>query len=540
MPFLKRFLAQPIRRPPTLFLFFVVALIIRYFVSFTLWHFVNFPVQRYDPYLYVIKGLEIAHGDWSPIRTHAIGWPITLGIVFRFIGRSSLFENFVIASLASVFISALAIVPLYSIAKRVSANARALFLVMAFFCVSWPLTILENDSIAMSEPLFVFLFLSSIALLYAARASPRLMPFCGAIGGLAYWVRPNGIFILPILVISYWLWNRRRGMAACITHCALTACAFFLTAAPFLYERLIWFGSAFNYGENNHYFAESYTDAWGTAIPPISFSQYMATHSLGDYFNKFGIGGIGLITLMLAAAAAPHLLTVGCYAVSKARKNSALYPLWTAAGVWFISLIPVFHIYYNPRHLIPLAPFVLIASACGFHALIKNEKNQRALVAAGIIVPTLFMAMFFSFVLFFVKEKNIMMRDGMIWANQLSVMLKGTVAIGSGSDIFMMQFPDTQVGGRGMLSLTAPKSGVTVAYPGKVASMDALRPWFHANAIDYIVLDDFIKKSFPYAPDKHLSIYTGTLFPPYLTEIYSNYKTNSQWKIRVFSVNKKP
>ena len=111
--------------------------------------------------------------------------------------------------------------------------------------------------------------------------------------------------------------------------------------------------------------------------------------------------------------------------------------------------------------------------------------------------------------------------------------------MGHGSDIFMSFFPDARAGGNGLMSMTAPQSGRKIAYPGKVADLDELRSWLKKRDIDYVILDSVKKRGFAFAPEKYLSIYTGTSFPAYLKEVYSNYETDSQWKVRAFKVDKK-
>src|SRR3989344_7760739 len=149
--------------------FFAFTLAVRYGFAFAAWGFFGFPFQRYDPYMYVVKGLEIAAGDFSPIRTHGLGWPVVLGAVFRFWHGSSVFENLAISSTVATFFSALALFPLLYLMKKIDTHPRTFFLLLVLFSTSFLLTLPENDSIAMADPLFTFLFLVSLCFLYAAR-----------------------------------------------------------------------------------------------------------------------------------------------------------------------------------------------------------------------------------------------------------------------------------------------------------------------------------------------------------------------------------
>lgn len=537
--FLGRLFAWCARNPvPVLAFFFVLSLCMRYVLAFSAWRFLGFPFQRYDPYLYTVKGLEIAAGDWSPLAAHGIGWPAVLGGVFSLWRGSSIFENMAIASFVAVFFSAAALFPLMAIARRAGADAYALLMLAALFASSFFLALPENDSIAMADPLFIFLFLSALAFLYMARVRPALLAAAGVVASAAYWTKPVGIFIVPVIALSYWFWERDRRKA--VVGIALFAFFFVAASAPFLAARHAAFGSFFDYAENSKYFADTYTDAWGEAVPRVPFTEYVATHGIPAVTDKFLIGGLLFVIGMLLATVLPYFFGwLRFVAHEDGFADDRLYPLWIACAVWIAGLVPVFHIYSNPRHVIILTPVCLVVGALGFERLARGMRLQNVARAGMAVAASVFLVASFSMLVFFSKDKKIAMRDGAVWARELAPLLSGNVAMGNGSDILMMQYPDARAGGGGMLSMRAPLSGVAVRYPGKFGSMEALRPWLRAADIGYVVLDDAVKESFSFAPDKYLSIYTGVDFPPYLRQIYSNYESNSQWKVRVFVVDKK-
>lgn len=514
---------------------FFVALLVRYTIAFGIWHLIGFPFQRYDPYIYTLKGLEIASGDFSPIRTHAIGWPLALGALFSFVRASSIFENLALSSLFAVFLNAACVLPFLYLAWKVAPTARAATIAAGFFIFAFNLILPENDSIAMSEPLFLLLFLSSLAFLHAARQRPVFLNASAAAAAAAYWVRPNGILLLPIILAIYCLWSGNRAQ----TYARMVAAALLFAALslPFLYQRQSYFGSAFDYRENSRFFAETYTDAWGAAIAPQSFGMYLSTRTPEDLFRKFGIGGIGLVAVAFFVYLLPHIAGMAFQASAPDTDRRRLWPLWIACGIWAVGLIPVFHIYYNPRHILPLIPPMLIVSAIGFDALIGTRPRGNGLAGAVVAMQALSLIIYAAVYIFVSQDKYVAMRDGFAWARELAPRLTGTVAMGNGSDILMMMRPDTRIGGRGMMDMVASASRAAVVYPGKFNSLPELMPWLEESGVSHIVLDDMVKRQFLFAPDKYLSIYTGTDFPYYLREEYSNYDTNSQWKVRSFRID---
>lgn len=514
---------------------FFVALLVRYVIAFGIWHLIGFPFQRYDPYIYTLKGLEIASGDFSPIRTHAIGWPLALGALFHFVRASSIFEHLALSSLLAVFLSAASIFPFLYLARKITSSSRATLIAGGFYIFAFNLILPENDSIAMSEPLFLLLFLSSLAFLYAAREKPIFLNAAVAAAAAAYWTRPNGVLLLPIILAIYFLWNGNR--AQTYMRMASASLLFIAISIPFLYQRHAYFGSAFDYGENGRFFAETYTDAWGAAITPQSFGSYFSTHTLEDLFRKFGIGGAGLIAVAFFIYLLPHIAGMAFQGSAPYADRRRLWPLWITCGIWALGLIPVFHVYYNPRHILPLIPPMLIVSAIGFDALIGTRERRNALLGAIVSMQALSLVVYAAVYIFVSQDKYVAMQDGFAWARELAPRLTGTVAMGNGSDILMMMRPDTQIGGRGMMDIVAPLSRTAIIYPGKFNSLPELMPWLEERGVHHIVLDDMVKRQFIFAPDKYLSIYTGTDFPYYLQEEYSNYDTNSQWKVRAFWID---
>ncbi len=522
--------------PLVLGFLFAATVCVRYGMALTAWDFLGFPFQRYDPYMYVVKGMEIAAGDWAPIRTHSLGWPVVLGGVFRLWHGSSIFENLTIASFVAIIFSALSFFPLMYIGRKVDGNPRTVVVLAVLFLSSFFLTVPENDSIAMADPLFIFIFLVSICFLYAARTRPLMAFACGALAAMAYFVKPVGIFIVPVACLTFLAWHRHK-LKKALHACVLLLSSFVAVSTSFLWQRYAYFGSLFSYGENSKYFADTYTDAWGEVVSAPSFFGYMGTHGIFDYADKFLIGGACFVMAAFLAMAAPYIFGWLRNSVHGAEKiNNSAYPLFIICLVWFAGLIPVFHIYNNPRHLLPVVIISLIFAAVGFRHIAEDAHFKNIAYAGIIAFAVLFLFLSFASLVFFSKDKKIAMRDGAVWARHIAPFLKGNIAMGNGSDIVMTQYADSRVGGRGMLDMYAPRSGVYMRYPGKFDTVEALRPWLKSADIDYVVFDDVVKESFPFAPDKHLSIYTGVDFPPYLVPFYSNYESNSQWKIRVFKV----
>jgi hypothetical protein len=520
------------------FYFFIFTALLRLAIIFPIFHGTLFPTQRYDSHLYILKALEILQGNWLPIHTHAIGLPIFLAPFLYVWGASSIFENFLIGIIITAVAGAAIVFPLAWLAYRLTASKTAVMTTLVMFACAFPL-IIPSTLFIFTESLFTLLFLISLCLLYKAQERPLFAYAASAIGGLGYWVRPNGIVILPILLISYLIMHKKIEVFRLLKIIILMVGIFFAVSGPMLYGRHIQFGSAFDYGENSKYFVEQYTDVWGAA-PSVSLPQYITTHTSKDIFNRFFLTGLCLVLLYFAYNLLPGIFFF-FYGAVLTWRDPTWTPIWIAIGIWIASLTPIFHLYYITRHLFPIAPLGMLVSIAGLNTIITllpNFKKTLFYVFIGSQVAILCVSI--SVFLFterrFTKDISRMTADSMIWAKWAATHVRGVLATGNGTNI-MMLLPDTQVGGRGLQSLIAPISGLSITYPGKFKSLSEAMPILEMRGATHILLEDQVINPMLFVSDKYLSIYTGEDIPSYFKEIYSNYGTNSQSKVRILKID---
>ena len=65
-----------------------------------------------DVFAYMLKAIEIGRGDWTPVRSHAIGWPILLAPVLAPFAHLSMMTWMNLTRLTADFVGALVVVPL--------------------------------------------------------------------------------------------------------------------------------------------------------------------------------------------------------------------------------------------------------------------------------------------------------------------------------------------------------------------------------------------------------------------------------------------
>lgn len=521
----------------TVVYFFLVAAAVRISAEMYVSYLVVFPIQKYDSYIYLLKALEITRGDWSPIHTHAIGFSVFMAPFLYAWGAHSIFENLLVGIIITAIAGALIVFPLAWLTFKLTQSKKMTAAALCAFIFSFPLMISGNLFI-LTEPLFTLLFLTALCFIYKARDNPLFAYAASATAGLGYWVRPNGIVILPILLASYYI-IRKEAWRIVLLRVIIMTIVFFAVAAPMLFMRYAEFGSVFNYGANSKYFMERYVDVWG-ATPSVPFTKYLATHTTGDIFSRFFVTGFCLILLYFAYVLLPQLFffLIGVVTVWR---DPLWRPLWIALGIWIMSLVPIFHLYNVTRHLFPIAPLGILISIAGIRALTtKRPESVNAILALFAASQAIILCVSFSAFLvsmrLYVKDIYRINRDSMQWAAWASTHVKGTLAVNDGITI-MMLLPDTKIGGRGLQDLEAPLSGLRLTYPGQFNSLEEAMPVLAARKVTHILIDDQIFDPMPLVSNKYLVIYTGEIIPAYFKEVYSNYATRSQGKVRIFKID---
>lgn len=494
-------------------------------------------VLREDAYVYLLKSLEITKGNFVPIQTQAIGWSLFMAPFFYFFGSTSIFQNMIYAEIISNFVGALSIFPLAYIGKKL-LDKRSLIFLLILFAFSSQLII--SSTSALTEPLFTFLLLMSVYFIIKARENQNYILMASLFGAFAYYVRPNGILILIVILLSFFL-LRKANPKFSYKHIIYIIMIFFIVSAPFLYQRYTYFGSPFFYGENSKYFVDTYQQVWSDNVPVPSLMDYLSTHTFTDYFNKFVIHGFFKIIFdyvhgygfYVYGVISPLLLFFFLYGVVRYFNDKRFIPLTIVFLVWVIGLIPIWDIFGTSRHLYATIPFVLIFSTVAINEVFKNDKYRNVLLSLFLIIFILFSLITPVGQWYSATAHQSSINDGLEWGRWAAQNIKGKIAIIEGGDLVMMHLPDTQVSGVGQLDLYAPKSNLSVVRPGYFENLSSAMEWFKEIGVTHLALDDKNINRRPYLKE----IYSGKEIPAYLTEVYSNYNTDSKWKMRIYRIN---
>ncbi|MBI4814874.1 MAG: glycosyltransferase family 39 protein [Deltaproteobacteria bacterium] len=487
-----------------------------------------------DPYEYLVRAIRFAEGSFEQRAEQHLGWPLLLS--FFVDPDAALLESIERARALGIAVSCLTVVPLGLVARRVAGAPTALA-TLVIYSLFPPLV--KSASFGHTDPLFGLLFLSFVYAIFRAEERPTWLLLAGLLGGLSYWVRPNGLFLLPMLGLGWWVWHRRphgssqdgssqdgSSQDGSSKYLWIGLAAFALAAAPYFVWRLEALGSPFDYGENAKYLVDKPRELWNPTVAAPTLADYFSTRSLGRVFQKFVVGGIWYVLRdYFFFASWPFLsaaLAVGVLMGLGERRRRVILGLIL---IWNIGLIPFYDVYFSQRHILPTLTLALVLAA---DALLRLG-GKASTASLGLVV------MFFAPFTLGSTAELLRMKDdaskgdvtsGLEWARWSIENLEGRVAIGEGRDLV-----DIAAREGGKQRRLAPRFEV-VRLPPFDTSTEAI-DWMRAHRIRYIVVD-----AVPYMQKgrKYLNDLLGEL-PPTAREVFSNRENErSRWPVRILEV----
>lgn len=450
-------------------------------------------VLREDAYNFVVKGMEIAHGDFSLDRAQFIGWPLMLGSIFSFLDVSDVFEAMFVARWTSIAIFALCVFVLGRICLRLFGREGYHGLVIAIV-LAFMFAYRTGDAArsALAESLIVLCTLVVTWLLLKACTTDRIRlgyaALSAAVSGIAYYVRPYGLFLFAAILLVILLVSRkhRRRM---VTAGLVAIGVFVIVTLPDLYARYTSFGSPLDYGSNSKYFVDHYEFVWADNVAAPSFWQYLTTHDWGQYYHKFIREGILVVLYYLWIGLLPvawiALSIAGAVSIFRSGRR-ALYFAPLAVLVSVAGMTIVFHIYGSIRHLIYLVPLLLITAGAFFFVLdrarfdIKNIAGTFMIAFVLATVPGIYGLHPDRIEIPQVKDH---------WAVWAADNLSGNVAIVEGGDILEMSQHYERRGWRIAKAFQSVEPRINTIRPGVYRDLSRALEEFRRRNIRYLITD---------------------------------------------------
>ncbi|MDE1817954.1 MAG: glycosyltransferase family 39 protein [Thaumarchaeota archaeon] len=134
-----------------------------------------------------------------------IGWPLILSFFFTLFHSNTFMDYVTLQRSISMAFSVFTIIPVYFLCKRFFDKPYAIVGAAIF---AFEPHIIQNSLLGITEPLYIFLVSSGLALYFSSKDKIVFSSF--VIVGLSTLVRAEGLFVFSPLVIMYFIRNRKE------------------------------------------------------------------------------------------------------------------------------------------------------------------------------------------------------------------------------------------------------------------------------------------------------------------------------------------
>ena len=160
--------------------------------------------QDANAYLWYAIDMSILKSFPYSIHTND-GWPIFLSIFFGIFNFNNYQDYATLQRIISIVISSLTIIPVYILCRRFFDRS---FAIVGTALFAFEPHLIQNSLFGLTEPLYLFLAVTSLALFLSNNR--KLIYGSFAVAALATIIRAEGITILVILLITFFVNNRKE------------------------------------------------------------------------------------------------------------------------------------------------------------------------------------------------------------------------------------------------------------------------------------------------------------------------------------------
>ena len=304
------------------------------------------------------------------------GWPLFLSLFFQIFESNNYLDYVNLQRMLGVILSSLSIFPMFYLSKNFFDIKTSIIISSMFVFAP---RMIESSLLGTSEPLFLFLGISSLSLFISDNRKNLFLSF--ALIGLFTSVRYEGILILIPFTIIYFYKNKKTFHNIKKYFILIGIC--FLILLPFVYLRM------------------ELTDQDGVFSHVISGPLYYQTIIVAEpeiglehFFQK----GIINLSKYIGLILIPIFFIFIPYGIFKFFKNRNIAS-WTLVVFFIIYLIPGFYAYsrgfQDVKYLFILYPILLIISGYTIQRIIPQSKFQNYIFSA-LLISLIFLSIIFT------------------------------------------------------------------------------------------------------------------------------------------------
>ena len=355
----------------------------------------SLPVQ-FDNLGYTLDSLQYSEGDFFVPPKKNPGWPLFASPFMSLVNSENFLDYSNLMRTLSLGISVFTIFPMYALLRKFF-NEKYSLVGTVLFAFEPHLNYISAQGL--SEPLFILLYICSFFFILNKNSRIAIIGFIFA--GFVWWVRLEGAILFLSLCIIY-LVNLRRSKNS-IRNFMICALVFLIVVSPMFLQRNAQYGEFFYMTYGDSIFVDEYSMVFAKNIQKTDGGalQYIEKRGIGQFFDKFLVGGTSNIFEGLTKISFPYLFILLIFGLIFALRPVAQNHYYTRAN-WIVMLTMIgvllipFAVINERRFLYPLYPFLIIFAVLPIQRLIeygfstfsfsKNQKRISLLIILSLVV----------------------------------------------------------------------------------------------------------------------------------------------------------
>ena len=356
-----------------------------------------------DTFGYVLRAISHNNGDFTEPARKTLGWSIAISPFFKFVNSDNFLDYVGIAKILSFSISLISIYPMYLLARRFF-NEKYSIVAAFLFAIEPHLN--YNAGLGLSEPLFILI--SMLVVYFVLSKNTKFVYLSFLLIGLLWWIRFNGIVMLPIISLIFFLnFKRSRGL---VLKLFFGLAILLLVVSPMLMHKYEQYGDPLYFSQSLTLYTGDYAAIQAENTRSLNYSafDYIDEHGLSQFINKFIIGGMYNLldqTLKLSFPYLMILLPFGILFSFRAFDQDSKYirANWLVILITLGSFVTYFAVVQDRRLIFHILPFLIIFAIIPIQRLVEYglstfsfSQYRKNLFLLLILAITLLLAVSFT------------------------------------------------------------------------------------------------------------------------------------------------
>ena len=317
-----------------------------------------------DNLSYALSAIAHTNGDFSQSSHRGTGWSIFVAIFYSFINS----ENFLVYSntikIISLAVASSTVFLVYLLGRKFFDQRYSLVAAGLFAFIPH---LNYNSGFGLTEPLYHLTLIA--AFYFAINKNTKFIIPSLLLVGILWWIKLNEIFPLIILIIIYFV--TKRNSPNLYRNLFIGILIFLAVISPMLYDRYEQFGDPFFNGYSPYIFTGSSEKiisievGHGQENQATTAFDFIDENGLLSFFQTFFLNGIYNVLSILWKISFPYLFILIPFGIIFSfrafdQDKKLILANWLFIILSLGSLIPVFSLIPDQRHLYFIFPFLII------------------------------------------------------------------------------------------------------------------------------------------------------------------------------------